>query len=181
VTKVDVFVRSQLEQNPLRAAFFEATRARWTMDRLAVLRVLRYKGIREGRQFAEEHASGEIYIYSDDDVVVVGHNWIERGLKVMLAHPEYAVASSLSLIEGENLAKPPAGAGDIYDMHAVGAPMWVRKGILTDLPEMTLNNECGKIDDYVKAKGFKEGLITGLRHSHLGHGFSSTPGLDFGY
>ncbi len=60
--------------------------------------------------------------------------------------------------------------------------MWIRKGIIQDdLPDFDLNLECGVIDQYVQAKGYKEGLINGLRHLHMGHGFSSTPGLDYGY
>ena len=59
--------------------------------------------------------------------------------------------------------------------------MFIRKGILKDdLPEMTLQSESAVLDDYVRKKGFKEGIISGLSHNHLGHGFSSTPGLDFG-
>lgn len=181
---IDVFVRTMAWQNPLRTGLATATEARWKMDPLACVRPLANFPIRLGRAHAERSAESDIYIFTDDDVLPVGRNWIARGLEAMLANPEYAICSTLSLIEGENLAKPPENAGSIYPMHAVGAPMWIRKGILSDLPEMTLNSECGVIDDYVKAKGFKEGLfnchVTGMRHLHLGHGFSSTPGLDFG-
>ena len=181
---IQVFIRTTHPQNELRNAFLSATIARWRMDKElsnGLVFVFTNLGIRQARAYAEQHASSDPYIYTDDDVVIVGKNWIKRGVEAMLANPEYKVCSSLSLIEGENLAVPPPGAGAIYPMHSVGAPMWIRKGFLTDLPEMTLNSECGLIDEYVKAQGFKEGLITGLRHLHLGHGFSSTPGLDFGY
>jgi hypothetical protein len=179
---IDVFIRTTSpDKNALRKAFVDATQARWEMDPLARISWIVNYGILEGRKFAEAHARSEIYLYTDDDCVVVGRNWIARGLAAMRSCPEYAVCSSLSLIEGENLAVPPPDAGKIYPMHAVGAPMWIRRGILTDLPEMTLNSESGVIDEYVKSKGFREGLITGLRHQHLGNGFSSTPGLDYGY
>jgi hypothetical protein len=179
---IDVFIRttSNEAKNRLRRAFFEATCARWDMEDVAI-RLLVNKGIREGRVFAEQEAHSDPYIVTDSDVVVVGRNWVARGLDAMRSCPEYAVCSSLSLIEGENLAVPPPDAGKIYPMHSVGAPMWIRRGILTDLPEMDLNGECGVIHDYVLKKGYKEGLITGLRHLHCGHGFSSTPGLDFGF
>ena len=96
----------------------------------------------------------------------------------MLAHPEYAICSSNSLLEGE----AQKGQGVIFDCESVGAPMFIRKGILgDDLPEMTLRTECMVLHEYVKRKGFKEGILSELRHNHLGHGFSSTPGLDFGY
>jgi hypothetical protein len=60
--------------------------------------------------------------------------------------------------------------------------MWIRKGILLELPEMDINGECGAIDQLVLTKGYKEGLISGIRHNHLGHGFSmSNPDFCFGY
>jgi hypothetical protein len=178
---IDVFMRTTRNLNPLRRGFLEATIARWCMHPLVQLHSFVDYEIRRARRQAEKDAQSDPYIFTDDDVVIVGKNWIERGVEAMLANPEYAVCSSLSLIEGENQAVAPPGAGAIYPMHWVGAPMWIRKNILTDLPEMTLNNECEMIHNYVLAKGKKEGLITGLRHCHMGHGFSSTPGLDFGY
>src|SRR6202158_1349347 len=166
---VDVFIRSSRNLNPLRHALFDATRIRGEMHPLANLHVLLDNGIKAARIVAEGWSKSDPYIFTDDDVLPMGKRFLERGREIMLAHPEFAVCSTLSLIEGENLAK---GSGDIYEARAVGAPMWIRKGILTDLPEMDLNLECGKIDALVYAKGFKEGLFgNGLRHLHLGHGF----------
>lgn len=154
---------------------FDATRIRWEMDPLANLHVLLDNGIKEARIVADSWSKSDPYIFTDDDVLPMGKRFIERGRDTMLAHPEYAVCSTLSLIEGENVSK---GDGDIYEVRSVGSPMWIRKGILTDLPDMDLNLECGKIDSLVYAKGFKEGLFgNGLRHLHLGHGFSSNPQL----
>ena len=119
-------------------------------------------------------AAAKLAIYHNDSLVLASSRPRREGKLVRRSFP-------VTLVEGENQAVPPPGAGLIYPMHWVGAPMWIRKGILTDLPGMTLNNECEQIHNYVLAKGFQEGLITGLRHLHLGHGFSSTPGLDFGY
>jgi hypothetical protein len=175
---LDCFLRTSIRYPPLRKEMFQLTVARWALEPVRITTCYDV-GIRSGRVHAERLAVSDIYIYTDDDVMPVGKNWVERGLKIMEAHPEYAVCSTLSLIEGENLAK---GDGDIYPMHMVGAPMWIRRGILTDLPEMDLNNECGKIHSCVVALGFKEGLLSNsLRHMHLGHGFSSNPGLHWGY
>jgi len=108
----------------------------------------------------------------------VGKDWVNRAVKAMLGHPEYRACSTLSLVEGENQA---TGEGEIYEMHAVGAPMIIRKGTMVDLPDMDLNNECGTIHKMILDRGGKEGLINGLRHNHLGHGFSSNPALFWGY
>lgn len=176
--EIDVFIRTSRNANPLRAAMYELTRLRWEIDPNARICLLRDHGIRTGRIMAEDWAKSDPYIVTDDDVLIMGKDWVQRGTEAMLANPEYAVCSTLSMVEGENLAK---GEGVIYPMHAVGAPMWIRKGILKDLPEMDLNSECGVIHKYVLDKGYKEGLINGLRHNHLGHGFSSNPSLFWGY
>jgi hypothetical protein len=173
--QVDIFIRSSRNLNPLRKALFDATRIRWEMDPLSKIHVICDWEILRARRMAEDFSKSDPYIFTDDDVLPMGKRFIERGREAMLAHPEFAVCSTLSLIEGENVSK---GDGDIYEARCVGAPMWIRKGILTDLPDMDLNLECGKIDALVYAKGFKEGLFgNGLRHLHLGHGFSSNPQL----
>jgi len=177
---IDVFIRTTNGQGKFREALFEATYQRWLMEPEVNIRTLRDMGIREARQCAEVSSRSDPYIFTDNDVLIVGKRWVERGTEAMLANPEYAVCSTLSLIEGENLAKPPEGSGSIYPVHSVGAPMWIRKNILTDLPEMDMNMECGILWEYVKAKGYKEGLIAGLRHNHMGHGFSSNPSLCYG-
>ena len=174
---IDVFVRTVSLQSELRLAFRHAAVARWEMEEVC-LRWLCDMGIRQGRQIAEEEATTDPYIVTDDDVLIVGKDWVKRGREAMLGNKEFAVCSSLSLIEGENLA---TGTGTIYDMHAVGAPMWIRKGVLKEFPEMDLNSECGVIHKMVLDLGYREGLINGLRHNHLGHGFSSNPALHWGF
>jgi hypothetical protein len=177
---VDIFIRTTRNNqvDHLRRAFFMATVARWEIEPDAVVHIIHDREIRDGRVYAEKAATSDPYIVTDDDVVIHGKDWLRRGREVLLANPDYAIASTLSLIESENAA---VGEGPIYPMHWVGAPMWIRKGILTDLPEMDLGGECRVIHEYVAAKGFKEGLIAGIRHMHLGYGFSSNPNLHWGY
>ncbi len=179
---LNIFIRTSRNNTPLRQAMYELTRARWEMENVKVT-VLKDVGIRNGRQFAEEWAKSDPYIYTDDDVLIIGKRWVERGTEAILNQPEYAVASTLSLIETENAAVAPPGTekGRIYPMHAVGAPMWIRKGVLVEMPEMDLGSECSQIYNYVLSLGRKEGLIHGIRHNHLGHGFSSNPLLHWGF
>jgi hypothetical protein len=173
----DCFIRTSTNYKPLRAEMFDLVARRWSLEPVRI-HVLRNLGILEGRLVAEEKAQSDPYIYTDDDVLIVGREWVKRAVEAMLSLPKYAVCSTLSLIEGENLAK---GEGIIYPMHAVGHPMIIRTGILTGLPHMDLNNECGTIHKYVLDKGYEEGLISGLRHNHLGHGFSGSPQHFWGY
>lgn len=176
----DVFIRTMSEASPLRAGMRVQTLARWSLDPLARVHLLVDRGIREGRREAETLAESDPYIYTDDDVLPWGKNWIATGRAILLAHPEYAVASTRSVIKNEMCVEGP---GDIYPVHAVGAPMWIRKGILgEDLPlEFPFVSECQLIDNYVAAKGYKEGILNGIWHLHLGYGFSTTPQFVAGY
>jgi hypothetical protein len=179
----DCFIRT-IDRNledPLRKAFLDATVARWRMEPQVTITWILNKGIREGRMWAEAHAFSDPYIVTDDDVLPHGKKWLERGLLAMANKPEFAICSSLSLIESENMAKGPEGSV-IYDVAWVGAPMWIKRGVIgEDLPEMTLGSECGVIDTYAKSKGYRCGLIEGLRHLNMGHGFSTDPTQQWGF
>lgn len=181
MTPIDVFIRTTRPANTLREAMFQVSMERWRIEPVRVVVMVNH-GVREGRRCAEEQAISDPYIYTDNDVLIVGKDWVKRAVEAILSHPEYRAVSSLSLVEGENLAK---GEGEIYEMHAVGAPMIIRKGTMVDLPEMDLGSECGVIHKMILDRGGKEGLLgskdpTPLRHLHLGHGFSSNPALHWG-
>ena len=188
--KLDVFVRVTDAElaDPLRKAMLEVTVARWNLEPVNG-EILHGYPIREGRQFAENSAKSDPYIFTDSDVLIVGKDWVRRGAEAFLPDTAYGAVSTLSLVETENMARPNEMRGaliepNIYPMHWVGAPMWIRKGLLTDLPEMTLGSECGVIHEYLKGKGYDEGLFNPslkLRHNHMGHAFSSNPALHWGY
>jgi len=181
----DVFVRTTSRDRPLRAEMRELCMARWRLEPARVLDIVDW-GISEGREYAEREAQTDPYIFCDDDVVIMGRNWVERATGILLRNTEYGAVSTLSMIEGENQAIAPDDGVEIYPMHAVGAPMLIRKGLMTNLPEMDLNSECGVIHKYLLDLGYKEGLVWGgpgnrLRHMHLGNSFSSNPILHWGY
>jgi len=159
-----------------------AVSSRWKKEginlRHLVVDVGSVENVRAVRMEAEQLAESDPYIFTDDDVLIVGKDWVKRGVEALLANPEYAIVSSLSLVEGENLAK---GTGTIYEMHAVGAPSFIRKGFCTNLPDMDINSECGVLHKHVLDQGKKMGLVNGLRHNHLGHGFSGNPALHWGF
>ena len=183
--KTDIFIRTYEQQvDNIRRGFALATIGRWSLEPVNIHLIEASEfGITAGRAMAEQRAESDPYIYTDDDVVIVGKDWVERGREIMLRNPQYAILSTLSLVETENAARPSTSY-EIYPMHWVGAPMWIRKGILVEMPEMTLGNECGEIHKYVEARGYREGLFhpdLKIRHNHLGHGFSSNPNLHFGY
>jgi hypothetical protein len=187
---IDVFIRTMSKQSGLRHAMARVSAERWAMERVN-LWIQQDMAVNEFRAYCEWIAHTDPYIISDDDVLIVGQKWVERAVALMLANPRFAIVSTLSLIEGENLAVPGYISGkpeeqqmDIYPMHAVGQPMLIRKGICTDLPPMDLNNECGTLHKFVLDKGYEMGLIHPkhhIRHNHMGHAFSSNPSLFWGY
>ena len=181
-----VFIRTQsYGSNHLRRSMLETTRERWMLEPVVIQEV--HGTPTCARHMAEVLAESDPYIFTDDDVLICGKDWVRRALEVFNRHPEYGVVSTLSLVESENLAIPGSISGDngenameIYPMHAVGQPMFVRKGISVDMPEFTLDQECFALQRLCEAKGMHTGLFhpnLRLRHNHMGHGFSSNPVL----
>lgn len=191
---IDVFVRVQLYyKDQIRCGMWQTTKARWLVDPNVRLRpIIGTKDIRGVRAEAESLAESDPYIFTDDDVLIVGKDWVKRTVDLVLAEPIYGAVSTLSLVETENTALPcdiQMDGGklwrqqDIYPMHWVGAPMILRKGLCVDLPEMTIGSECGDIHALMKKLGRDQGLVHPkhrIRHNHLGHGFSSNPNLHWG-
>ena len=166
--KVDVFIRTMAKENDLRRYFREATRTRWMMEDVNLVWIWDEE-IRTARLWAEEHARSEFYIFTDDDLLPWGKDWLRRGLAAMADHPFFALASSRSVITEEaGNYSIPVGVG-ILPVPAVGAPMWIRKGVIgTDLPEFPFVSECTMLYDYTRKKGFQSGIINGLFHLHWG-------------
>jgi hypothetical protein len=175
---IDLFVRTMSGKDKLRQAFYDATLARWEREPVRI-RLMIDVHYRKARLLAEEQAQSEIYIFTDDDCLAHGKNWTETGLTAMMRHPEYGACSTKSLIVNES---PFNGEGDIFPVPCVGAPMWVRRGIIKDdLPEYLYVSECIELHAYMKKKGFLQGIINGIFHVHLGHGFSTDPRWVLGY
>jgi hypothetical protein len=177
--KVDVFVRTTTPRDALREGFFQATIARWNLDPDANVHVLADLDYREYRLLGEKMAQSDPFIFDDDDCLPHGKNWIRKGRDILLDNPTYALASTRSLVETE---APFTGVGDIFSVPAVGAPMWVRKGIIgEDLPTYNFVEECIVLFNYMKERGYQSGMMNGIRHMHLGYGFSTDPRWRFGY
>lgn len=182
----DVFLRRALfYREPLRRALLEATTARWEKDfeanLIPVIGTTDIKGVRLG---CDEKALSEVYVVTDDDLLILGKNWVKRVTDILLRHPEYGAISTLSVIERENTLRPPNDTDELYEAHAIGAPMVIRKGVIAGVPEMDLNSECMVIYEHLKAKGLKEGIVNpafNLRHNHCGNGFSNNLDMRWGY
>jgi hypothetical protein len=180
--KIDCFIRTMTGINRMRYGMFAATMERWKLDPNARIHFLVDKHYREARFEAEALAKSDPYIFTDDDVLIHGKNWIARGTDILLAHPDYGAASTKSLIVNESPFDTKEKECDIFPVPCVGAPMWMRKGVLEeDLPQYLFVSECIEIHNYMKSKGYKQGIINGIFHVHIGHGFSTTEEFVWGY
>ena len=182
-SKIDVFFRTMTygdsELDHIRRAMRSLCFNRWDCESVN-MHFVQDKGIREGREIAESQARSDPYIFTDDDCLIVGKDWVKRAVEIVLANPQFKIVSTLSLVETENMARPASDwiESPIYPMHMVGQPMLIRKGTCVNLPDMDLNSECGVLHKLVLDQGFEEGLFhpdLRIRHNHLGHGFSGTP------
>ena len=192
-SKIDVFFRTTGYKPDflgyVRKAMRKVCFNRWQLEPVRIHTILN-EGIRAGRQFSEDSALSDPYIFTDDDCLIVGKDWVKRAVEIMLANPQFKIVSTLSLVETENAARPPSewhyingpehvpSPTAIYPMHMVGQPMLIRKGTCVNLPEMSFDQECAVLHKLVLDQGFEEGLFhpdLRIRHNHLGHGFSGSP------
>ena len=179
---IDCFIRTSAKPSKMRIAMFHATLERWKLDPLARIHYLVDRDYREARFEAEAAAQSDPYIFTDDDVLPHGKNWIAKGLEAMLAEPEYGACSTKSLIVNESPFDTKPAECRIFPVPCVGAPMWMRKGILKrDIAEYLYVSENMEIYNYMRQKGLKQGIINGIHHVHIGHGFSSTPEFVWGF
>lgn len=132
----------------------------------------------EAKRYAEATAKSDIYVVFDDDQLILGKDWLDKGLRVMEKHPEVGMASAW-MITGE------VPEGDKADEHfwesgSIGCPYFVRKGILIDTPETPIAGYDTDLTNYVKSKGWKTGFMRHVRYNHLGSRYSQL-GLQLGY
>lgn len=132
----------------------------------------------DSKRYAEEHAKSDVYVVFDDDQLILGKDWLDKGLRVMEKNPEYGMLACW-MITGE----VPAGCGPdehLWQSSSIGCPYFVRKGILTDTPETPIAGYDTDLTNYVESKGWKIGFMRHVRYNHLGSGYSQL-GLQLGY
>lgn len=120
---------------------------------------------RESKVVAEILASGT-YCVIDDDCLPIGKDYFRIGEEMIGNHTEYGLLASWSVVD---LGTP--SMCDVLEMHAVGTPYFVRKGVL-NFPHGKLEQYDGVLCKAMADQGLKTGLIPKLRHIHAGHGLS---------
>jgi hypothetical protein len=121
----------------------------------------------ESKRYAEQHAESEVYVVADDDQLIVTRDFLQVGLEFFARWPDVGMMAGL-MITGEVRDRGIAA----WDSDSIGCPYFVRKGILTDIPDGDLSNFDTRLTEYVRSKGYKTGFLGTARYNHLGYGYS---------
>lgn len=187
---IDCFIRVYA-QNELRLGMAIATVARWKLQPEVRIHILQWdKGlpynwnlpvaqiewIPDGgptfatrcQQFIESTAEGQFYISTDDDALIYGQDFVTRGLKTMEENEDLGYLVALDLVDKVE-QKPAPG---LHYSHALGAPGFTRKGLITEFPDMQNQFWSIEVHRQMKEKGFKQAVDPDLVFVHLGRGYS---------
>lgn len=175
--------------NELRLGFAIAAVARWKMQEDVRVTVLqwdrgklhvfdcdRHRWIAntpipfatESLRLAEELAGSDPYIIANDDTLIYGQDFVENGLRVMENNPDYGVISAAAVNSDQYKFDGP----DIFEIHAVGGLVFLRKGLVTEFPPLEDAYWDCERDRQVKAKGFRSGYTKHCPYLNMGAKFS---------
>jgi len=144
----------------------------------------------DAKRYAESKAKSPIYVCFDDDQLIIGKDWLDKGLAFMAANPDWGMASAW-MITGE----VPEGSGFEagWESSSIGCPYFVRKGILVEssnhgqveqiinyFPETPIASYDTDLTKVVQSRGYKTGFMRHVRYNHLGSQYSQL-GLQLGY
>jgi len=196
MSKTDVFIRV-FSSSELRLGFAIATVARWRMQQDCRVHVIQWAdglkynwwiGHRKGEWIgewinepelpfatsslrqAEELAKSDPYIICNDDNLPYGQDFVSNGLDIMNRYPDYGVISGV-VVNGEGSEFEMNGP-EVKEIHAVGGLVFLRKGLVTNFPQL---EDCfwdGERHKQVVEKGFKSGYSRSLPYLHMGAHFS---------
>lgn len=204
----DVFIRVYA-QNHLRLAMVNLALTRWLMDPDVNVQLIVHKdsmGIDtfsdtfkihipskepfcvESKKIAEALAKSDVYVLADDDQLIIGKDWVERGLGIhenfegtdskfafLAARSICGEVPDASLI-GEPSILIYSGQAATHPSNSVGTPYFIRKDLITDFPASDAQGG-GSYDTIFSKhcidKGFKVGFMRDLRFNHLGNSYSA--------
>jgi hypothetical protein len=174
--KIDVFIRAY-STDGIRGDFLTVTEQAWDFQELASVRVIR-RFMCAGDEFhwyarkhAEAHASSDLYILSDDDILPLGKDWIGRAVAVAERNPDYTILAGNNVVYS---ARTKNQGAEVQRGNAVGSPQLIRRGMI-DWSKLSGEgkNEDSIIAQYLKENNLLEGVMVDLDFNHAGHGFST--------
>lgn len=125
------------------------------------------------RLLADQHSLSPVYVIIDDDHLMLYNDWLDNGLEVMQLFPEYGAISAWS-VNGEVPLPPPGARGrsQVWESGSIGCPVFVRKGVFSDVPVLPAHGYDTALTQYVQNRSWKTGFTWRVRYNHIGQGFS---------
>lgn len=164
----------------LRAGLAAATLARWELQQDArVQHITPACGIpieyfhMESKRYAEVHATTYIYVVADDDCLILGKDFIEKGVAALEKHPYYGMIGATSISDGY-YPVGFQGPNEVEGATAAGGVVFVRKGILTTFDDCLPDQVDDVIAQEFTRKGWSIGVMPYVKFNHLGAWYSVT-------
>lgn len=128
----------------------------------------------DARRHADRVCGGGVFVFADDDALPIGKDFLVRGEAILRAHPEFGI------LQATDVTIQMSGAAkfvdeDVSELHAVGGCCFVRKTMFEDLPNCEPHYDDVTVDEHIKKKGFKTGVLTSVLYNHIGFGYSRMP------
>jgi len=132
---------------------------------------------------AAQIAQSDVYVVMDDDHLPIARDWAVRGARVLLEHPRYALLASWSvngevvpeLVQG-SLPGRPEDDDEVFESIGLGTPYFARSGQIQPesflIPDTTAHTYDPRMSAMARDHG-RLGFLKGVRHNHLGIGFST--------
>ena len=165
----------------LRFNFANAVHAAWDLIPGAEVTVLYGKD--QGREFqrnrrveAESRAKGEVYCVADDDCLP-RFNTVDDAARLLRVHPDFAILSAwpenCTINDWTPEDYSPYRSGDVAEHVSVGGIRFMRKGAQAEWPPQEGNWYDRTQADWLRAHGWRVGLLRNIRTLHLGEGYST--------
>lgn len=121
----------------------------------------------------------EFYILTDDDMLLLGHNSVRDGMKILARHPEFGILSALPRNESISKWRPPDRVafedGEVFEHHSVGGIRFCRKGVVGQWPKMGDSpGYDGLHCSVIREAGYRVGYFTNVLAIHCGKDLSET-------
>jgi hypothetical protein len=134
------------------------------------------------RQYAENTAQTDPYIFADDDHLILGRDWVHRAVEVWNANPGYTMLTAASAVRGETSYEGALWQEGLQtDIACVGATMIHKKGVV---PYDKFSGKASQQDvivcDWMKANEKKFAIMKSVHYLHLGFGLSQVEPLLYG-
>lgn len=168
---IDVCILEFDGGNEFRRAMSRVVMNRWHMEPGCHIFSIEEDTIK-AKAMAEVVSTSPIYVVADNDCLILGENFVSKGLEIMERHPMYGLLAATSISDGQfpnGLARTELP--EVMPCYA-GGVAFVRKGLLTEFKSCRPDQVDDTICSELCRKGHMTGYMPHLRFNHLGAGYS---------